>query len=714
MNKQLEIDLEPLYTEDLARNWPIDLVGRRSLGNNNEMAIREPRIIALEKYLNEERVLMVPDYQRDYTWGTGDREDNNQVCQLLEDLDAFVQSKDEEYLLGLVTLAETSLQVDETDIRHIVDGQQRTVTLSIFLMCVYEYIRRPAVSKKIASQAKLSPTELSLFHIRILQLFSLLDGARQIRGQRIKFTQLDSNLILQKIHNWCFSPIKDSEAKLELLKHEDEEKKGYLDLTMENLLDAREYFTDQLASGNWFNDDLYVAINKILSGVKLLELEISSGTEALAIYDRMNNRGMALNSADLIKNQLFVHVPNGKTYEDISTAWSALTKSLRGHGPKKFQDPEFMVKCHASMLWGASVRESELAKRYQDYFKGSNRPKVPDGDLDALAFINRLTSYADKTVVMCSDSELGNPLVYAARFLGAVQHFPLLLAAASIKNFGAQTHFLNQVGARALLQVLSKEHPPHVESIYPAWANAVHAKGENISIEELNSIYDRYAFARGGVDEARLKKPEFLKDIESYKAERFNELLLQVDLWKYDSSNKRKIRATLALVSWWLDKKLDSTNPFHIWNYLTLRTLESELTEKDKKEIAGLQKAKVIKNIKWDIDHILANKYEGISLESELRNSIGNLVLLDQKANKTISNKSPKDRIDFYRDRTTLSFTKLTTSESVKSFKNDIDNNLYSLKLPTIGWDLGNWGKSLVIQRQDFIKESLKAILLGK
>lgn len=643
------------------------------------MAIKEPRIVNLENYFDSSRVLVVPDYQRDYTWGVGDSENENQVVQLLSDLSQFVNSDATEYLLGLIILADTDESISGRKVKKIVDGQQRTVTLSIFLMCSYEYLHN--------MHGGMAPINQALFFSRLQKLFAIRDHD-VIVGERIRFSQDDSNKVLQKIHTWSTSTIKEAEEKLQILSLKaSDATEVVLDSTMENLLNAREYLSTELYEGNWFEGDFKHAIEKILSGIKFLELEISDGNQAFEIYDRMNNRGLALSSADLIKNQLFINVPSGPDYQLISSTWNQMTKNLLGHGPKRFQDPEFLVRAHAAMTWGMTVRESELAKKYQGYFSGSD--KLPTGveKLEPVAFVERLSEYSLSTVDMCAEKG-GEPLIYAARFLGAVQHFPLLLAAQHIVDPLVQQYFLKQVGARTLLQIFSKEHPPHVESIYPAWAHEVYIHRINLTTEKLDDIYNNFAFTRGESDKVSLE------EIKKYKKERFESLMLQVDSWQYHSSSKRKIKATLALVSWWMDGRLKAEHGFTIVDYLKLKT---ETTNK-----------------RWELDHILASEYKLIAMSEEKRNNIGNLVLLEDKKNKAASNKAPSDKSEIYSTKSSLTFTKITENKSADTYEKDLAPILKSMKWTELKWDLSNWNSQGVDDRREFIKSVLTLILDAK
>ena len=179
------------------------------------MPIKNPRISTLETYFNAPRILEVPDYQREFTWGVGDAEDKNQIIQLLQDLSSFVNSESEEYLLGMITLADTKDQINGLPVKHLVDGQQRTVTLSIFLMCAYEFLHTSSNSKVSVSDSN--------YYSRLSDLFETKDDRKKPTGEKIRFSQEDSNIIMQKIHTWTTSTIQHKEEKDRLLKRAEDE-----------------------------------------------------------------------------------------------------------------------------------------------------------------------------------------------------------------------------------------------------------------------------------------------------------------------------------------------------------------------------------------------------------------------------------------------------------------------------------------------------------
>ena len=92
-------------------------------------------LLSLGEYLSQNRTLVVPQWQREYTWSIGE---DREVDTLLKDLLKFVRDQNaKEYLMGSVVLCESNVKSSRP---LLIDGQQRTITLSILLMCINRYL----------------------------------------------------------------------------------------------------------------------------------------------------------------------------------------------------------------------------------------------------------------------------------------------------------------------------------------------------------------------------------------------------------------------------------------------------------------------------------------------------------------------------------------------------------------------------------------------
>ena len=619
-------------------------------------------ILSLKEYLSEDRQLVIPPWQREYTWNTSDSaEGEGEVQLLLTDFEEFLKSEEAEYLLGVVTLSLTDDKSDKSSL-YIVDGQQRTVTLLIFFMCCLEFIIREHKNK--------IPIELNQF-INDLRKMIGLDRVHSSE-MRVTFSYEDANTILQTMHTWATSGILDSDKKNAILSV-DKAKNP----TEEKLLEVRKYISERLEDKEnpFCKGKLIPSLQRIMNSVKIIELILDNHDEALEIYDRMNDRGRKLSAADLIKNRLFMKTDN-KEFSEVSGHWNEMIETLQLNGKAKISDPVFLVRSHASMYWGKTHKENALATIYKNQYFEKSKERSP------LAFASDLAKLAKKGSAAYKGEEVES--LYAAQFLGVSQHFPLILAGSFINSEGLRNHFYDQVGTRAALASFSKEFPPQLEHIFPRWAKTIYQAAKEGKIEkkeDLDLIYTECAF----------KKSDDSKDadVQKYKTERMDALVSQLNEWRYTTgSQKRKIRAGLALMSWWVDKKLGAGNGYTVKNYFTS---------------AGSHA--------WEIDHVAASAWESKTVESLDKDSIGNLVLLDIASNRGAGAMAPSGKREFYNQNNLLLTKRLASKELISRWQRGLSLVEATLEIQNLEWDLENWEENSVAMHQNYYEKLLSGIL---
>jgi uncharacterized protein with ParB-like and HNH nuclease domain len=76
-------------------------------------------VVSLEEYFNQHRTLVIPPWQREYSWG------DQQVETLLDDLKNFYENRGvSQYLLGSIILCEENVDGEKSE-PLLIDGQQR-------------------------------------------------------------------------------------------------------------------------------------------------------------------------------------------------------------------------------------------------------------------------------------------------------------------------------------------------------------------------------------------------------------------------------------------------------------------------------------------------------------------------------------------------------------------------------------------------------------
>jgi len=598
--------------------------------------------LSIEHYFTQDFALSIPPWQREYTWDSSDAD--GQVPVLLEDLRNFYLNKGkEEYLIGAVILCDTN---DEKN-KHLIDGQQRSLTLYLLLMCCEKYLRKNKIY---------SPGDY-LFQTR---LHNVINASELGFTARVTFNQEKANAIMVKIHDWAKADSPEADAWLKEIDSYSQ--------TQKNLLTVVQYFYKQLEEGKWIEkSELIQAIDKIIKGVKVIQLVLDNQSEAIEVFDRINHRGMQLSGADLIKNQIFQMVTDEK-FEEISVNWQAMVETLRKNSSAKLQDPKYLLRAHAWTLWPTKTTYDELADKYvKIYFQKDKN--------DAAKFSDDLKKYADTLgdYSQLKHSKYGNlPELMPSKFLGSVQHYPVLLAGASISSKESFLHLYRQVSARTALYVLSQERPPSFESIIPEWANNVREAGVDVSIQELDTIF---------------------KGKPSFPDEMVDQMRRNIANWRYgNSADRKKIRTAISYMSWAMDSLID--RHFEVTEYFE--------TRKPKGKAFG-----------WDIDHVEPTASKTNTLSPEFKDSIGNLVLLSPKDNRAAKNADAFEKTPYYVN-SLLYMTKMMVNEPITPKVDKVLVGLLEKLGVTPEWKLDNWDDDCVASRASFYTEFLTQLVTLK
>ena len=605
-------------------------------------------VLTLSDYFTQDFVLSVPPWQREYTWDA--TKENGEVAVLLDDLKQFVEEDKTEYLLGAVILCDT----DDPNTAYLIDGQQRTVTLTLLLMCAYQYLKRNDL--------------LTAEHFRFQnKLYNMITGSDHGYKPHVNFTQKNANEILAQIWDWMDAESDRGEKFIE-------ETETY-SKTQNNLLSVVRFISKQIKNGDWFPEgDLIKSLEKILDGVKIIQIRLDSKREAIQAYDRINHRGMRLNDADLIKNQLFELVDD-KVFDEISESWQGMVETLQKTGSSKLQDPKYLIRAHAWTIWDKKTSYDDLSDEYKkNYFNDERTPSQFAQELEL--FANSLAGYTKHKHLKFGDL----PLLLPPQNLGSVQHFPVLLAAESIGSKDVFEKLYHQVATRTLLYVLSKERPPEFESYIPKWATAIRKAGKSIDVDELDSIYKKYAFGPEGIDTVLPKL--------------INNLHLQVESWRVNNSaDKKKIRASLALMSWWMDQLCEKTFP------------EIDDFFKTRKPTARAKG--------WDIEHIAAIGYVDEKISLDQKHSIGNLALLSPQDQRGAKNDPPQAKSTIY-SHSVLVLSKTVTGVPITPRIDRVRDDIYRVCEIEPNWSLEAWSPEAIKSRMDFYKSFLTQIVSMK
>lgn len=231
-------------------------------------------------------IFEIPQFQREYAWK------KEEVNEFWSDLETNL--KNESYFLGLIILTE------EKNIRHVVDGQQRLLTLTLLATAIYHKAKeldRNALADRIDAD-----------------FLNSIDYDTDKISPRVNLSDSSENKILKQIL-----------------------KGNYTDTSNSKLLDSYKLLYNNLNNniksdpfkilGIWakfITDKLYFAV--------FIHPDSSS---AYKVFEVINTRGVELTTADLLKNYILSQFPKDKQQE-IYENWQYISKQIESLGEQSF------------------------------------------------------------------------------------------------------------------------------------------------------------------------------------------------------------------------------------------------------------------------------------------------------------------------------------------------------------------------------------------
>lgn len=328
----------------------------------------------------------VPDYQREYVWHS------DQVEQLLKDVreemgDGPAQDSPE-YFIGSIVVCP-----GRDGVLDLIDGQQRMTTL---------YITLCAIRDRLA--------ELGAAPSHVLNA-QIADGAVDVSGEerrryRLELQYEDSGDALTRLADRKTIEVPSTQS-------------------MRNMQSAHHVVTRFLTSE--FGQDISAVrgfYGYLTNKVKLIRIQTEDVAKALKIFETINDRGVGLDSMDLLKNLLFMKTPKGQ-FDRLKDTWKELQDTIFRMGEKPLRFLRYFI---------LSRYDVELLREDELYGWFSRNDGLVGYSRDPIGFAKELVSAARAYErFRQGKSELGEPNRFLdnIRLLGgqaARQHLILLLA----------------------------------------------------------------------------------------------------------------------------------------------------------------------------------------------------------------------------------------------------------------------------------------------
>lgn len=411
-------------------------------------------LLKLSDLFKADRYYVVPKYQRGYAWTS------DEIEPLLKDLDeAWRRYPDEEYLLGQYIVCESqdasrnpnlSRDVQQLD---LIDGQQRFTTMYLFLNLAIDLIKKAIDLKTL----DLEPHEKK--SLQTWELPTTLSG-------------LDKKLYTQ------VKPAQDGDIVLNAVVLETPMPEVAQSPTQEKLMDAAEQIRDWLEKMD--SRELFSFTSFVFKKVQLVEISLSTPAHALRVFQKVNNRGLSLDDADLIKSYLFQHVASDDDYQAIANHWQAATQKLMSANKKSLRTIETLMKLLIGIKTGKYIPKNELYETWGGVLKED--PK------EVRKLAGRLEGAASQLVAISKSTRPQDShrtdKTFGALDAGFIQPLEVLLAGSHL-SVNSYDLLLGLVEDRAMLSSWSKEKNNDFEPIMHPWAKNISELDSHATREEI-------------------------------------------------------------------------------------------------------------------------------------------------------------------------------------------------------------------------------------
>lgn len=351
--------------------------------SENGLSSLQARLDGIAHVLRDRR-LEVPRYQRSYSWSI------EEVQTFWGDLRSASLLATPDYFLGTLVVS------SDLGLRRgvVIDGQQRLATTALLLAALRDEFRDAGEeSRSLAFQAE------------YLSYMDLGEGRSLPR------------LALNKYDNEVFQRIALGEP-VGLI--------GFLPSTR-RLMEAYEYLKSEVhkeveaARGEWRKKLIdwseFLEVN-----ARVVVLDVPSSADAFLIFETLNDRGLALSVADLLKN--FLYGVAAHSIDEVEGNWDRMVGSIDASG-----DEQRMLDYlrHYWSSWYGATRERDLYRSFRSRIRSpelavSMSSSLANASSNYLALLTGVPELWPGGLVRRNESET---LV----LLGLSQNRPLLLAA---------------------------------------------------------------------------------------------------------------------------------------------------------------------------------------------------------------------------------------------------------------------------------------------
>ena len=268
------------------------------------------------------KTVTVPPYQRLYAWT------KEQVDDLFRDLADAIRKNESEYFLGTVVLTRAAGEP-----QAIIDGQQRLTTTSILLAAIRDYFHD---NKDVRRAETLQSEYLSKTD------FATLENTPHVRLSPQDHAVFEARILA--------APSREREATRPSTQSQT--------LLEKAASTARDFVRTLVSTTQTPQDVLIQWVSYVKTNAKVIVVSVANEANAFTIFEVLNDRGLDLSIADLLKNFLFRLT--GDRVGEAQASWMKMTSYLDALGDR--DSVKTFIRHVWSSKYGLTRREGPLRR----------------------------------------------------------------------------------------------------------------------------------------------------------------------------------------------------------------------------------------------------------------------------------------------------------------------------------------------------------------
>jgi uncharacterized protein with ParB-like and HNH nuclease domain len=432
----------------------------------------------------------VPAYQRDYVW------QDEHIEQLLEDVKRAIDEQRDNYFLGTIVV-NRSVQNNYFD---LIDGQQRLTTITLVFCAFKHYLQKKQIMPyAVIENILLGNTSITEIKMR-LRLFPQYKESRDL----IEFLASDKGLQVDNIVLNSMFDVQEQSIFNNLLR-------GYRTIS--------KWLDDSYQSP----EELRAFLVYFVSKVMFIRIQAINVSEAMRLFETINERGVRLDAVSLLKNMMFMNTPEAE-YLDLQDGWNKMVRTVQ-HGrvqESAIRFIRYVVMAEYLEEGDPLIREDNLYAWFNHNTTRTKHDRAPR------KFIKLLQDRAEQYIAIRNGKTTNKITCDGALNITVLsssirQHIPCMLAAYHL-NDQIQQQIARKLENTLFILVFTSFSPSVFEKKITTITHALRKARTIDDVSAINKyLHDTFIQAR---------QPEFMNRIRNFSATRIRTNIMRYMLAK--------------------------------------------------------------------------------------------------------------------------------------------------------------------------------------